>query len=381
MLTIDRFGDVISHVETTTSSAWGRSCVHRAKFLDELSKLIPEETAEFSKCLVDIHETTTGICLSLEDGTTASASAVICSDGIRSCGRRLLLGWSDPNANAVFMGEYVYRSLIPRDIAIRTVGKETSTNGTIYCGYGGYIITYPVERGQLVNMVADRQMTGGAWEDEELVTPGTREGMLDDFDSWGRPISGLPQEVKDPNLWGIFDSPPLDSFCKSNICLIGDAAHASSPHQGAGAAVAFEDAYMLSGLLGSLGKGDNFGLAFKAFDQVGRSRAQKLVKTSRSAGLVYGFSDECIWENLEQLRMNIETRWSWIWNVDLPGEPERAKRVVRESRRMRVDGQGEMLGIGSAVNVIFRTLSAAIASHGSNFDVKGVRLKISHVQS
>lgn len=66
--------------------------------------------------------------------------------------------------------------------------------------------------------------------------------------------------------------------------------------------MAFEDAYMLSGLLGSLGKGDNFGLAFKAFDEVGRSRARKLGKTSRSAGLVHGFSDECIWENLEQFK-------------------------------------------------------------------------------
>jgi salicylate hydroxylase len=339
MLTMSRFGDVISHVETTTSSAWGRSCVHRAKFLGELIKLIPEETAEFSKCLVDIHETTTGVRLSFKDGTTASSSAVICSDGIKSCGRRLLLGWSEPNANAVFTGEYVYRSLIPRDIAIKTVGKEAATNGTIYCGCGGYIITYPVEQGQLVNMVADRQMTGGVWKNEEWVTPGTREDMLNDFEGWGKPILGLLQEVKDASLWGIFDSPPLDSFCKGNMCLIGDAAHASSPHQGAGAAMAFEDAYILSGLLGSLGKGDSFGLAFKAFDQVRRPRTQTLVKTSRSAGLVYGFSDECIWENLEKLKMNIETRWSWIWSVDLPGELERGKRLVRESRRMRVDAQ------------------------------------------
>jgi salicylate hydroxylase len=151
---------------------------------------------------VDIHETTTGICLSFEDGTTASAAAVICSDGIRSGGRRLLLGWSDPNANAVFTGEYVYHSLIPIAIAIKTVGKETATNGTIYCGYGGSIITYPVGRGQLVNMVADRQMTGGAWEDEARVTPGTREDMLDDFDSWGKPISGRLQEEKDPQPMG-----------------------------------------------------------------------------------------------------------------------------------------------------------------------------------
>jgi salicylate hydroxylase len=200
-------------------------------------------------------------------------------------------------------------------------------------------------------------------------------------EGWDNPILGLLQEGKDPSPWGIFDSPPLDSLFKGNACLIGDAAHASSLHQGAGAAMASDDAYIWSGLLGSLGRGDSFGLAFKAFDQVRRSRAQKLVKASRCAGLVYRFSDECIGENLEKSRMNIETRWSWIWNVDLPGELERAKPISQGKPKDACGWAGIDAGHRWAVNVIFRIFSAAIASHGSNFDVKAVRLKIYHVQS
>jgi len=72
-------------------------------------------------------------------------------------------------------------------------------------------------------------------------------------------------------------------------------------------------------------------VAFEAFDQVRRPRAQKLVATSRAAGLVYGFSDQSISDDLEKLQRDIETRWTWIWNLDLARELDRAKQLVRES--------------------------------------------------
>jgi salicylate hydroxylase len=327
MLITGRFGDVLAHVETTRGSDWGRSCVHRAKFLDELIKLVPEGTIEFSRCLKDIQHMPNGVELLFEDGTKACASAVICADGIKSCGRRILLGESDPNVRAVFTGGYVYRSLIPREVAVKTVAGEAAVNGTIYCGYGGYIITYPVEHGRLVNMVANKHREG-VWHNDEWVLPGSREDMLKDFEGWGKPILRLLDEVKDPSLWAIFDSPPVDSFCKGRICLIGDAAHASSPHQGAGAAMAFEDAYIMSGLLGGLEQHDIVELVFEAFDEVRRPRSQKLVATSRTAELVYGFLHEGILDHLDKVKQNIETRWNWLWNVDLPAELERAKKIV-----------------------------------------------------
>jgi salicylate hydroxylase len=248
-------------------------------------ELVPESTVEFQKCLHDINQTSNGVHLSFTDGSTACASAVICCDGIKSRGRKILLGENDPRVNAVFADEYAYRTLVPREIAIGILREEAALNGTIYCGNGGYVITYPVDRGKLMNLLALKRVADKTWESDEFVAPGTREQMFSDFEGWGKPIIQLLQEVKDPSLWGVFDSLPLDSFWKGRTCLMGDAAHASTPNQGAGAGMAFEDAYILSGLLGSMQTEDDVQNAFRAFDAVRRPRTQGVVTTSRDSGL------------------------------------------------------------------------------------------------
>jgi len=48
------------------------------------------------------------------------------------------------------------------------------------------------------------------------------------------------------DTWALFDfgenEKQAQSYCKGRICISGDAAHASTPHQGSGAAMAMEDA-------------------------------------------------------------------------------------------------------------------------------------------
>ena len=55
--------------------------------------------------------------------------------------------------------------------------------------------------------------------------------------------------MPDPSQWAIFEQPHISTFTHSRIAILGDAAHASTPHQGAGAGQAIEDAHMLSELL------------------------------------------------------------------------------------------------------------------------------------
>jgi hypothetical protein len=33
-------------------------------------------------------------------------------------------------------------------------------------------------------------------------------------------------------------------------------------------------------------------------------------------------------DDLDKVKENLETRWNWIWNIDLPGELERAKHLM-----------------------------------------------------
>ena len=52
------------------------------------------------------------------------------------------------------------------------------------------------------------------------------------------------------------------------MCLLGDSAHASTPHIGAGAAMAMEDEFLLSSLVGAIRDQMELEKAFRAFDAV-----------------------------------------------------------------------------------------------------------------
>ena len=91
-------------------SETGQSTVHRAKFLEEFVKLIPEGVAHFGKRLDRIEELDKGgLVLHFKDGTTATADCVIGADGVHSVTRKHLLGENHPALNARFTASVAYR--------------------------------------------------------------------------------------------------------------------------------------------------------------------------------------------------------------------------------------------------------------------------------
>jgi salicylate hydroxylase len=131
----------------------GQGTVHRAHFLDEMVKLVPESVSRFGKRLVDIStaEDSGDVVLHFADGTTAQHSAVIGCDGIKSRTREIVLGKKDPAAHAVFTGKYAYRGLIPMDEAAELLGDELARNSQLYLGYHGHVLTFPIEKGKTMN--------------------------------------------------------------------------------------------------------------------------------------------------------------------------------------------------------------------------------------
>jgi 2-polyprenyl-6-methoxyphenol hydroxylase-like FAD-dependent oxidoreductase len=43
----------------------------------------------------------------------------------------------------------------------------------------------------------------------------------------------ISSRMEKPNIWASFDHPPASTFCKGNLAILGDAAHASTLQQGA----------------------------------------------------------------------------------------------------------------------------------------------------
>ena len=149
-------GDLLAAPKNET----GQATVHRAKFLDEFVRLVPQDICHFGKRLVDLQELETGkIKLIFKDGDTAECDCLVGADGVHSVIRSYLLG-DDPAVEPVFTSSVAYRGLIPMDKAVAAIGKsslnlkasensanhsciflgeEYAQNSFVWCGYGGCV--------------------------------------------------------------------------------------------------------------------------------------------------------------------------------------------------------------------------------------------------
>nr|WP_295934610.1 FAD-dependent monooxygenase [uncultured Dyadobacter sp.] len=78
----------------------------------------------------------------------------------------------------------------------------------------------------------------------------------------------------------IFDLKPMEQWSDGRVCLIGDAAHATTPNLGQGACQAIEDAYVLGELLKTLTLDE----AIRRYPSVRMSKAHYVVETSWRIG-------------------------------------------------------------------------------------------------
>ncbi len=79
----------------------------------------------------------------------------------------------------------------------------------------------------------------------------------------------------------IMDLEPLVSWHKGSVCLLGDAAHATTPNMGQGACQAIEDAYVLGKLID---RGLSMPEIFSAYEKIRKPKALKIVQTSWALG-------------------------------------------------------------------------------------------------
>jgi salicylate hydroxylase len=263
--------------------------------------------------------------LHFADGSTAQHNAVVCCDGIKSKGRTWLLGKDHPAKDAFFSGKYAYRGLIPMDQAIEMLGEEVAQNSQMFLGYHGHLLTFPIQKGKTMNVVAFNSRE--TWDDDKWVVTTSKEEMEADFAEWGGHVQKIVGAMQKPDIWALFMHPPCETFTKGRVCLLGDAAHATTPHQGAGAGMCMEDSYIMANLIKEANDVEDVQRAFRAFDQVRRDRTQKNVTTSKEAGLLYDF--ELYGDDLDKIEEAYQTRMHWIWNIDLEAQSREAKEIMK----------------------------------------------------
>ncbi|UFH32637.1 FAD-dependent monooxygenase [Chryseobacterium sp. C-71] len=103
-----------------------------------------------------------------------------------------------------------------------------------------------------------------------------------DFDSL---VLQILEATKPENiiLNDIIDLAPIPKWFAENLCLIGDAAHATTPNMGQGACQSIEDAYVIGKLLE---KDKNFNSVFEEFQKIRRKKVDHIVNTSWKIGQI-----------------------------------------------------------------------------------------------
>ena len=305
------FNSVIVDTQACGPTEDGRRGIHRETLVEKMIGLIPTGTTKFGKHLVGLEDDGVAVKLTFRDETVTWASAVLACDGIRSVVRRTVLRSDPASIEPVFAGEYCYRTLIPMEHAQSILGDERARTGNVFCGYQGYVAIYPVlwQQHEFVNMTAVRRHRDNTWPDMEAWRrPCTIESVLGDFKDWGSDIIELLKTINKPEKLALFDSHPAKTYTKGLLCLLGDAAHASTPHQGGEAAMAFEDACTIGHLLQKANDPQGIKQAFHVFDKVRRARTQRLVLTSRTASRLFEFASGGVMGKIDNIRKDLEIR-------------------------------------------------------------------------
>ncbi|KAJ7497508.1 FAD/NAD-P-binding domain-containing protein [Mycena latifolia] len=314
---------------------------HRAHFLDVFVEQLPAGIAHFGKRLVSYDRREGGeIGLAFADGTSAMCDLLVGCDGIKSVVRAQmlrakaaedaqpsLLGLIEPK----WTGTIAYRGLIPSTELPSVDGAihRTLTSPMMYCGQDKHIVAYSISQGNVVNFVAfasemDKEDTdyGAEW-----VTDCTKDEVLQCYAGWEPEAKQLLELVDNPTKWGIHHLHPLPFFVAGRVVLLGDAAHGMSPHLGAGAGQAIEDAYVLASVLAAATP-RSLDAALEAYQRTRLPVANHVLKTSRESGMMYEFNSPFA-EEYSTLGPAIRRQWGFLTESTPEGEAEKAVGIFR----------------------------------------------------
>jgi salicylate hydroxylase len=331
-----RRGEDAGYLGASLAEGVGQSSVHRADFLDALARQLPEGIAQFGKRAVSVEQDDQQARVLFTDGSEHRCDLLIAADGIKSSIRdHVLQGLGHPLAAPRFSGTCAYRGMIDSQqlraaYRARGVDEHLVDVPQMYLGLDAHILTFPVKQGRLINVVAftsDRSRPDPAWpSDSPWVRNASQEEMLAAFTDWGDAARVLLECIPSPTLWALHELEELPGYVHGRVGLIGDAAHAMLPHQGAGAGQGLEDAWLLARLLA-----DPQVLAsrphsvLEAYDAIRRPRACRVQRTSWEAGELYELRDPVVAGNEQLLGKTLAERFEWLWDHDMQSDLQQAR--------------------------------------------------------
>ncbi|KAL0948114.1 hypothetical protein HGRIS_010731 [Hohenbuehelia grisea] len=322
------------------------------------------------------------------DGTKASCDVLIGADGVKSAVRRQMMtdvarhvrdgSWNSLQNNntgeplrieeeaaeyerciePMFSGWIAYRGLVPTSVLRALMPEHRAILApTHYWGKDKHLVAYPISQGKTVNIVAyvSRRDQEGMPFEGPWVTDCPRAELESEYARWEDEVRVLIQHIeKPPTRWAIHSVRPLKTYISRHVVLLGDAAHAMTPHQGAAAGQAIEDGYVLASLLssGSCTPG-TIPTLMRAYDTVRRPFGNAVQAACRRQGMHYdmnwpGAQEDPAWphsfddikaegdesvtrERLQGVMEDVVRGWEWEWTTSAEVERRKALEILNST--------------------------------------------------
>ena len=212
------------------------------------------------------------------DGSTAEGDFVIGADGVHSAVRgHVIPGGPKPfDTGLIGFGGFVPRSVIadtPIGQSVVTTFGQSGFFGYGFCSSEAEdgLMWWSTQPSHGVDAATFRAMS-----QDQL-----RQHLREFHAGWHDPIAQILDAASNIVVTDTLDVATLPTWSRKRTLLIGDAAHATSPHAGQGASLALEDAMRLGRLM--LDR-QELALTFQNFEAERRPRAEKIVALARRNG-------------------------------------------------------------------------------------------------
>jgi 2-polyprenyl-6-methoxyphenol hydroxylase-like FAD-dependent oxidoreductase len=244
--------------------------LHRADLLNVLHQAAGAAHVHLGLSVQGFNHDTAGVTLQLSDGRAVPGDVLIGADGIRSTVRTQLF----PNVKPRFAGQATWRGITRFDAP-----AGASFWGESW-GAGARFGLLPIA-GERVYWFAVRNAAAS--------TSGPpvahKQELQRLFGAWHAPIPQLIAATDDNAILhnDIYDLPPLPTWTRGPVTLLGDAAHATTPNLGQGGCQAIEDAVVLARMLR---ENADIATALVAYESQRISRANMITELSRRVGVM-----------------------------------------------------------------------------------------------
>ena len=216
-----------------------------------------------------------GVTVQLANGETLQGAALIGADGLWSNIRQAIVGDGKPRVS----GHIAYRAVLKKeDVPLELWSDEVQLWG----GEKTHLVTYPLRRGELFNLVA---VFHSDKYDEGWDSYGDANELTERFKDSHPTVKALLAKINVWKMWVLCDREPVKNWSQGRVTLLGDAAHPMLQYLAQGAGQAIEDAVVLGKALEHY-KGD-FAAAFLAYQDKRYLRTARVQLTARLYGDIY----------------------------------------------------------------------------------------------